>query len=300
MDEYQDVNLAQVRLLQLLAGGGANVCVIGDPDQAIYGFRGADQRYFARSTRSSQRARPAAAHKLPVTPSPHRRRGPGDRPQPGSPGAERLLATFAAEVKVDVYAAPTDKAEAEYVVHQIEQMVGGTSYFSLDSGRVASDQQAHRDFGEFAVIYRLNAQSRLLVEALERSGIPYQVGGQTLAELPPTREVVAGLWLLHNPGMPVHLHTLLAAHGIELAPALFAALHESVAQGRGLSHSLEDLASHSKLKARQREQLAHLAAFWAGLDVWRATAPVLDLADALAAYLASLRTSRSHQPNRIG
>ena len=136
---------------------------------------------------------------------------------------------------------PRTKRRQNTVVHQIEQLVGGTSYFSLDSGRVASDQQAHRDFGEIAVIYRLNAQSRLLVEALERSGIPYQVGGQTLAELPPTREVVAGLWLLHNPAMPVHLHTLLAAHGIELAPALFAALHESVAQGRSLSPSLEDL-----------------------------------------------------------
>ena len=46
MDEYQDVNAAQYRLLRLLAGGGANLCVIGDPDQAIYGFRGADHRYF--------------------------------------------------------------------------------------------------------------------------------------------------------------------------------------------------------------------------------------------------------------
>ena len=46
MDEYQDVNLAQYRLLRLLTAGGANLCVIGDPDQAIYGFRGADRRFF--------------------------------------------------------------------------------------------------------------------------------------------------------------------------------------------------------------------------------------------------------------
>ena len=46
VDEYQDVNLAQVRLLRLLSGAGANICAIGDPDQAIYGFRGADRRYF--------------------------------------------------------------------------------------------------------------------------------------------------------------------------------------------------------------------------------------------------------------
>ena len=46
VDEYQDVNLTQVKLLRLLSGAGANVCAIGDPDQAIYGFRGADRRYF--------------------------------------------------------------------------------------------------------------------------------------------------------------------------------------------------------------------------------------------------------------
>ena len=181
VDEYQDVNLAQVRFLRLLAGGGANLCVIGDPDQAIYGFRGADRRYFlafhadyptARtlqlrtSYRSPQSLLDAAAQVIAKNP---------DRQ------AQALLATFAAAVKVDVYTAPTDKAEAEYVVHQIEQLVGGTSYFSLDSGRVESSGQARRDFGEIAVLYRLNAQSRLLVEAFERSGIPYQVAGQTLA-----------------------------------------------------------------------------------------------------------------------
>jgi superfamily I DNA/RNA helicase len=75
-----------------------------------------------------------------------------------------------------------------------------------------------------------------------------------------------------------------------LTPALFAALHESAAQGRGLSRSLENLASHPKLKARQRERLAHLATFWAGLGTRHATAPVIELADALAADLASMRT----------
>ena len=61
-----------------------------------------------------------------------------------------ILAEFADEVKLDVYRAPTDKAEAEYVVHQIEQMVGGTSYFSLDSGRVDGD-----DAGRGALLRRL-------------------------------------------------------------------------------------------------------------------------------------------------
>ena len=89
VDEYQDVNAAQYRLLRLLAGGGANLCVIGDPDQAIYGFRGADHRYFLsfgddfpgaarlhleRNYRSSQGILSAAGQVIARNPRP-----PGDR-----------------------------------------------------------------------------------------------------------------------------------------------------------------------------------------------------------------------------
>ena len=116
VDEYQDVNAAQYRLLRLLAGGGANVCVIGDPDQAIYGFRGADHRYFLafgddfpgarrlhldRNYRSAQGILSAAGQVIARNPD-HQ--------------ATALIADFAAPVKLDVYRAPTDKAEAEYVV----------------------------------------------------------------------------------------------------------------------------------------------------------------------------------------
>ena len=191
VDEYQDVNLAQYRLLRLLTAGGANLCVIGDPDQAIYGFRGADRRYFlafgddfpdakrlrlARSYRSPQTLLDAAGQMLAAAADGSEKH---DQEDGARNGAVKLWSEYTEQVKIDVHPAPTDKAEAEYVVHQIEQMVGGTSYFSLDSGRVDERTAAvTRDFGDFAVLYRLNAQAALLVEALERSGIPYQVVGQ--------------------------------------------------------------------------------------------------------------------------
>ena len=211
VDEYQDVNAAQYRLLRLLAGGGANLCVIGDPDQAIYGFRGADHRYFLsfgddfpgaetlrldRNYRSAQSILTAAGQVIA--------HNPGHR-------AARLIADHAAQVKLDVYRAPTDKAEAEYVVHQVERMIGGTSYFSLDSGRVEDDGVTEaRSFADFAVLYRLNAQARLLEEAFDRSGIPYQTAGATpLAEQPPLREVLALLWLAEVPGSRLHWRRVL-------------------------------------------------------------------------------------------
>ena len=212
VDEYQDVNAAQYRLLRLLAGSGANLCVIGDPDQAIYGFRGADHRYFLafgddfpgarhlrldRNYRSAQGILNAAGQVIARNPD-HR--------------TTALTADFASQVKLEVYRAPTDQAEAEYVVHQVERMVGGTSYFSLDSGRVEDDGlTATRAFGDFAVLYRLNAQAKLLEEAFDRSGIPYQAtGGSAPAEQPPVREILSLLWLTQLPASRLHWWRLLA------------------------------------------------------------------------------------------
>ena len=211
VDEYQDVNAAQYRLLRLLALGGANLCVIGDPDQAIYGFRGADHRYFLsfdedfagaqrlyleRNYRSAQAILDAATQVISRNPD-HE--------------ATALIADFAEQVKLDVYRAPTDKAEAEHVVHQVEQMVGGVSYFSLDSGRVDEDVlPEERSFGDFAVLYRLNAQARLLEEAFDRSGIPYAtIGGTALTEQKPVREIMALLWLTQTPDSSVHWERIL-------------------------------------------------------------------------------------------
>ncbi len=231
VDEYQDVNAAQYRLLQLLTatpapqpplsqgggdaslpspgrrggqGGEVNLCVIGDPDQAIYGFRGADRRYFlrfeedypgarvfhlSRNYRSSQAILDAAMQVIARN---------SDR------RSAALLAQFSDEVRLDVYTAPTDRAEAEYVVHQIEQMIGGTSYFSLDSRRAdGQTPAAARSFADFAVLYRLSAQSRLLIEAFDRSGIPYQTVGQApLTSQKAVREALAHLWRLYNPRAP--------------------------------------------------------------------------------------------------
>ena len=206
VDEYQDINLAQYRLLRSLTAAGTNLCVIGDPDQAIYGFRGADYRYFmqfeqdypdalrlqlSQNYRSTQMILDAATQVIARNP---------DRE------SAEIFSDFVDQVKLDVYHPSTDKAEAEYVVHQIEQMVGGTSYFSLDSGRVDDDTQpVEHSFGDFAVLYRLNALSRPLVEAFERSGIPYQTVGQTpFFTQNDVREALAHLWLLYNPQSTIH------------------------------------------------------------------------------------------------
>ncbi len=206
VDEYQDVNLAQYRLLRLLAGPEANLCAIGDPDQAIYGFRGADVSHFlafqqdfpgAKVLRLSQNYR---STQLILAAS-----GQVITRNSDSQGLE-LRSDILDPTRLELYQAASDKAEAEYVVHSIERLVGGTSYFSLDSGRVG-DEESHtgRNFADFAVLYRLGAQSQALQEAFDRSGIPYQTVGQTpLGEYKEIKAILAGLWLRYNPDLPLY------------------------------------------------------------------------------------------------
>ena len=70
--------------------------------------------------------------------------------------------------------APTEQAEAEFVVHTIEQLLGGHSFFSMDSGRVADGTSLTLSFADVAVLYRTEAQAATLSEALARSGMPFQ------------------------------------------------------------------------------------------------------------------------------
>lgn len=200
VDEYQDINFAQYRLLKMLTESGNNICVIGDPDQAIYGFCGANRKYFwkfhedfpnakkfylIKNYRSTQIILNASSQVIAKSSE--------------KENAE-LLTDIISKTKLEIYQATTYKAEAEYVIHQIEKMVGGTSYFSLDSGRVSNDEQTDRSFGDFAVLYRLGAQSQALVEAFQRSGIPYQtISAVSFYERKEIKEVLSYLWFIYNP-----------------------------------------------------------------------------------------------------
>jgi uncharacterized protein (TIGR00375 family) len=168
VDEFQDVDEQQYRLLKLL-GGDASVCVIGDPDQAIYGFRGADAACFARfaadfsgaatielrrNYRSTATIVAAASQVI------------------GRPDALVQVARDVHE-RIAIHTAPTEAAEAEFVVQTLERLIGGHSFFSIDSGR-AMGRKASLSFADFAVLYRTEAQSAALREALGRAGMPFK------------------------------------------------------------------------------------------------------------------------------
>ncbi|MBN2009800.1 UvrD-helicase domain-containing protein [candidate division KSB1 bacterium] len=211
VDEYQDINQAQYKLLKLLVNETTNLCVIGDPDQAIYGFRGSDVKYFHqfktdfpdaqtfeleknyRSTRNIVNAARQVIQK--------------------SPGwsANQLWSDIISEGKLDIIQAPTEKAEAETIVHSIEQLVGGFSFFSVDSARAGYEDTSYcSGFSDIAVLYRTNAQLFALEEAFIRSGMPYQTAGETpFWEHPEVREVLSYIRVLLNPASDIDLMRIL-------------------------------------------------------------------------------------------
>jgi len=193
VDEFQDVDEQQYGLLGLLAPAGANLCAIGDPDQAIYGFRGADASCFDRFKTDY----PSAA----VVTLARNYRSSGTIVTASS----QIIAPSARRASMDevvrdmherltIHVAPSERAEAEFVVHTIEQLIGGHSFFSIDSGRATDSAQASLSFADFAVLYRTDAQSAALREALARSGLPFKKHShERLAERPAVRALLREL-----------------------------------------------------------------------------------------------------------
>ncbi len=194
VDEYQDIDAAQWRLIrQLVPPLDANLCAIGDPDQSIYGFRGADSGFFERFpqdfpgarvlrlARNYRSGRPIVEASIQVVTR-------------GEPQLRPVEAILDHPERVVIHEAPTDKAEAEFVVHSIERLLGGHSFFSLDSGRSLDGRAADLAFSDVAVLYRTDAQADALVEAFTRSGMPFQRRShQPLSELPAVRDLAAAL-----------------------------------------------------------------------------------------------------------
>lgn len=167
VDEYQDINPMQRRLLKLLSKG-ATVFAIGDPDQAIYSFRGASLMGFIefrddypgaevmglrRNYRSCSRIVEASNSVIGMN--------------AGRAGKETLPVSLGGEIRVMECA--DEGAEAAIVIREIESMMGGLA--SLTAGE-------HMDgarFSDFAVLFRTNRQAAPLIEAFDRSSIPYHV-----------------------------------------------------------------------------------------------------------------------------
>jgi DNA helicase II / ATP-dependent DNA helicase PcrA len=172
VDEFQDIDEQQYRLIRLLAPDGKDLCVIGDPNQAIYGFRGADASCFERFTADYPNAKIVRLRRN------YRSSGTivaASTQVLATANGGDSLAEVVREMRerITVHTAPTDRGEAEFVVQTIETLIGGHNFFSIDSGRSNGAGEV-MSFSDIAVLYRTGGQSGALVEAFDRSGIPYK------------------------------------------------------------------------------------------------------------------------------
>ena len=193
IDEYQDTNRAQYRLVRLLTGKHQNLCVVGDDDQSIYKFRGADitnilnfekdypetviikleQNY--RSTENILGAAGAVVSR-----------------NLGRKG-KTLWTDRSGGDKVLCYTALDEKDEARFICRTVDALVEGG-----------------RALAAIAVLYRTNAQSRAIEEALRQRGIPYRIfGGLRFYDRKEIKDIIAYLRVLHNPADAVSLRRII-------------------------------------------------------------------------------------------
>ncbi len=227
VDEYQDTNAAQYRLVKLLAGKRRNVCVVGDDDQSIYGWRGAEVAKILRFERDFPGASVvtleenyrstatilAAANSLIL-------RNIGRRDK-------RLRSSLGPGEPVDLYVGIDEIDEAEFVARRVEAVVRGHE----------------APLSEIAILYRQNSQSKLFEDALRERRIPYRVfGGLSFYDRKEIRDCIAYLKLIHNTSDEISLRRIvndpprgigaatlerIDAHGLEHGLTLFAALADA-------------------------------------------------------------------------
>lgn len=193
VDEYQDTNKAQYTLVNMLAKKFKNLCVVGDSDQSIYGWRGADIQnilsfeedypeaktiYLEQNYRSTKTILNAANEVI---------KNNSERKPKG------LWTANVEGEKIHYYEATTEKDETEYVVKEIMKQ-----------------RKKGKDYKDMAILYRTNAQSRVLEESFMKSNIPYvMVGGQKFYDRKEIKDLLSYLRVIANSNDDISLQRII-------------------------------------------------------------------------------------------
>jgi DNA helicase II / ATP-dependent DNA helicase PcrA len=192
VDEYQDTNHAQYRLLQLLAAAHRNVCAVGDPDQSIYAFRGADIRNILEFERDFPDTRVIALEQNYRSTNTILRGANAVIQHNRERKEKNLFSDLGEGLPVRALEVEDEHAEARFIAAEVASLI--------DEGFSGS---------EIAVFYRTNAQSRVIEDVLVRQEIPYQViGGPRFYERAEVKDVIAYLQVIDNPYDAVSLQRI--------------------------------------------------------------------------------------------
>ncbi|HMA63082.1 MAG TPA: UvrD-helicase domain-containing protein [bacterium] len=235
IDEYQDVNPVQYGIIKLLSSAETDhemkVCAIGDPNQAIYGFRGADVIYikkfeedFPDSQSINLKTSYRCSKNILNTSS----------KLFGSQEKQSLITGLKKGVRVRISDHKTEKSEAEFVARMIEQYMGGVRFFSIDSNITeGTENTGNNTPSDFAVLCRTKQQIPALEKAFNDHGLPYQSAGtQSFFKNKPISQFIKILKFQANPDNPLIKKQLI----------------ESSSLNKEDLRVIQDFKDHSKLK----------------------------------------------------
>ena len=184
VDEYQDTNKAQYELIKLLVDENENICVVGDDDQCIYAWRGADVTNILDFEKDYPRAKVVKLEQN------YRSKGnillaANEVIRNNSQRKDKALRTEKeCGEKINLYRAFSDRDEANFVASQIKSIM----------------KEENKSFKDFAILYRMNSQSRIFEESFRKSLIPYRiVGGLKFYDRKEIKDIMAYLKLINNP-----------------------------------------------------------------------------------------------------
>jgi DNA helicase-2/ATP-dependent DNA helicase PcrA len=284
VDEYQDTNRAQYLICSLLAARHRNLAVVGDDDQSIYSWRGANLRNIldfetdypdAKVVKLEQNYRSTqtildAAHAVVS-----RNEGRKDK---------KLWTDRGAGTQITLFDAYNEYEEAEFVARQVERLVGGSTSTGLSSllTRRADDEDGALRYGEIAICYRINAQSRVLEEAFMRFGIPYQlVGGTRFYERREVKDALGYVRLARNPADRVALERVINVPARGIGDKTVEELRAwAAARDGSLWDAVQAAGENPNLAPRARAALAGFADIARGLMALAATEPPSAVFDA--------------------
>ncbi|MEG1548614.1 MAG: UvrD-helicase domain-containing protein [Clostridia bacterium] len=183
VDEYQDTNMTQYRLVELLCHEHRNICVVGDDDQSIYGWRGADIRNILGFEKDFENTKVIRLEQNYRSTSVILDAANAVIQNNIGRKQKKLWTQKDGGEKITLYCAESERDEAAYMCKRILEGV-----------------RSGRSYDEFGVLYRMNAQSRVLEGMLSNYGIPYKVyGGQRFYDRREIKDIMAYLRLIYNP-----------------------------------------------------------------------------------------------------
>nr|WP_200900281.1 DNA helicase PcrA [Rubrobacter aplysinae] len=268
VDEYQDTNHAQYKLVNLLASDAShrNLCVVGDDDQSVYSWRGADIRNILDFERDYPEAKVVRLEQNYRSTQTILRAANAVVANNASRKAKELWTEGLEGEKIRVHTAADEYAEARYVVSEIERLV---------------EEGASRD--EVAVFYRTNAQSRALEDVLTRERVPYQiVGGQKFYERAEIKDAVSYLSVIANPADSVSLERIVNVPKRGLGDTSVAKLREYAARnGISLYEALDEPAE-AGVSGKAQKACATVRELFEG---WRVAAQEIPPSELIGAVL---------------